>query len=142
MPIFGDLFGLPKSPETIIDEWKPRRCTTEKDYENSLVSHWRKIQPKDRVTPQYAVGRTKADIVVNESIIIELKKDLKTTGQRDRLKGQLTNYTEWKGRIIVVLVGDVDLDILSNLRDYASNAGTEGYLPPMLAEDKITVITK
>ena len=66
---------------TLISKWSPRKCVTEKDYEQSLLKFLNKEIPEIKVTPQYAIGRTKADLLIGDRVIVEIKKDLTSTAQ-------------------------------------------------------------
>lgn len=121
----------------LIEKWEPKKCKTEKDYEKSLIAHLRAQLPGITVTPQYAKGRIRADLVIGEKVIVEIKKDLQTTGNYQRLVGQLSDYTDWEGRIVVLLVGTGDPDIKSSLDKavYKLNGGFFG-------DGRITVLEK
>ncbi len=97
---------------SIIEKWKPRKCKTEKDFEKSLYSYLEKELEDIQITRQYAKGRIRADIVVDDVVIIELKNNLDSTAKYQRLVGQLSLYKEWDGYIVVLLTGKTD----SNLR--------------------------
>jgi len=100
---------------TLIEHWQPTGCKTEKDCEKSLIAFLRAELPGVTITPQYANGRMKADLLVGGKVFVEIKKDLKTTSACQRLVGQLSEYSEWKGRILVLLVGETDPDLKMSL---------------------------
>jgi len=102
----------------LIEKWSPRKCTTEKDYENSLYKYLHAELPDIQVTKQYAVGRIRADLMVGDKVIIEIKKDLCTTAQYQRLVGQLTEYREWKGKVVLLLVGEIDPNLKKELESF------------------------
>lgn len=100
----------------LIDAWHPRRCETEKDFERSLHKHLERNLENSNVIKQYAAGRVKGDIVVEDKILIEIKDSLQSTGQLQRLLGQLDIYnTQWKGQVIVVICGDSQRDLVKHL---------------------------
>ncbi len=83
----------------LIGDWHPRNCETEKDFERSLQKHLEKNLNHVNVIKQYAAGRVKGDIVVDEKILIEIKDSLKSTAQLQRLLGQIDIYVaQWKGK--------------------------------------------
>ena len=43
----------------LIDDWRPRKCETEKNFERSLHKHLEKNLEKSDVIKQYAAGRVK-----------------------------------------------------------------------------------
>jgi hypothetical protein len=104
----------------LIGDWRPRRCTTEKDYERSLVRYLQeKLEGKD-VVPQYASGRVRGDIVVEGQILIEIKTKLDSTAKLQKLLGQIEVYeSEWKKQVIVVICGENDPNLAKQLRDSA-----------------------
>lgn len=102
----------------LIEEWRPRRCTTEKDYERSLVRYLQaNLEGKD-VVPQYASGRVRGDIVVDEQILIEIKTKLDSTAKLQKLLGQIELYErEWKKQVIVVICGETDPNLAKQIRN-------------------------
>ena len=100
----------------LIDAWRPRSCETEKDFERSLHKHLEKNLPDVDVQKQYASGRVKGDICVDHKVLIELKDGLKSTGQLQRLMGQLDLYaSQWKEKVVVVICGDSQRDLVKAL---------------------------
>jgi hypothetical protein len=109
----------------MIEKWEPKRCKTEKDYEKSLYSYLHGQLEEIQVTKQYAKGRIRADIVVADSVIVELKHNLDTTAKFQRLVGQLDEYKRWDGKIVVILTGTTEpnlrKDLIKHLRDWNSD---------------------
>ena len=100
----------------LIEDWHPRGCKTEKDLERSLHRHLEKNLTSSEVIMQYASGRVKGDIAVDGEILIEIKDGLKSTGQLQRLLGQLDLYAAlWKGQVIVLVSGDSQRDLVNTL---------------------------
>ena len=100
----------------LIDDWHPRGCKTEKDLERSLHKHLEKNLPSSEIIMQYASGRVKGDIAIDGQILIEIKDGLKSTGQLQRLLGQLDLYNGlWKGKVIVMVCGDSQRDLVNAL---------------------------
>jgi hypothetical protein len=100
----------------LIDDWHPRGCKTEKDLERSLHKHLEKNLTSSEIIMQYASGRIKGDIAVDGNILIEIKDSLKSTGQLQRLLGQLELYAaQWKGKVIVLVSGDSQRDLVNTL---------------------------
>ena len=100
---------------SIIEKWKPRKCRTEKDFEKSLYSYLEKELEDIQITRQYAKGRIRADIVVDDVVIIELKNNVDSTAKYQRLVGQLSEYKEWNGNIVVLLTGKTDSNLKRQL---------------------------
>ena len=77
---------------SIIKRWKPTKCKTEKDYEKSLYAFLHEQLGGTQITKQYAKGRIRADLVIADRVIVELKNNLDSTAKYQRLIGQLTQY--------------------------------------------------
>jgi len=106
----------------LIDDWHPRSCKTEKDFERSLHRHLEKNLKDVNVIKQYAAGRVKGDIVVDEKILIEIKDRLKSTAQLQRLLGQIDIYaSQWKGKVIVIICGESERDLMKTLKSKIEN---------------------
>ena len=108
----------------VIESWRPRGCKTEKDYENSLVKKLEKELVKQTIIPQWASGRQRFDIMVDNKVPIEVKKDLKSTAALQRAIGQLDGYLKDWERVILVLCGDTPRDICKDLKKYAERRST------------------
>lgn len=92
-------------------EWAPDDATNEARIEESLHAHLvRRLKWLD-VRRQFPHDRVRADILVNEEVAIEIKRNLVTTAELHRLIGQLDTYARWGVRMVVVLVGEVDPDL-------------------------------
>jgi hypothetical protein len=112
----------------LIDDWHPRGCKTEKDLERSLHRHLEKNLTSSEIIPQYASGRVKGDIAVDGNILIEIKDGLKSTGQLQRLLGQLELYdTLWKGKVIVLISGDSQKDLVNALSKKIETLKQQGF---------------
>jgi len=119
--------------KTILQAWEPadlddrRRAVpkTEKGWERSLVDHVRLMVPSDlNVIPQGGSGMKHGDIVVERKgllggivrDIIELKLGLSTTGNYQRLIGQVDDYLKENGSTVVVICGEeVDPKLMKSL---------------------------
>lgn len=109
--------------EGLVKDWKPQGCGSEKDYENSLYTYLEKKLEGKGITKQHGVGRSKVDIAVGKKVFIELKKDLKNTGQLQRLIGQLELYSKDISNLIIILCGEVDKNLLKQLKDKVKTYG-------------------
>ena len=89
-----------QSLEEIIQNWVPaRRYKTEEGYQTELRTV---LEHKYEYIVQDEAGPTQVDILVNDSIPIELKKNPKRD-DFDRLSGQVDRNIELYGKIIVVI---------------------------------------
>lgn len=121
----------------LIDSWEPTGCQTEKDYENSLYEHLRAALRGIVITPQYAFGRARVDLAIENKVAIEIKKNLNDTSEFQRLLGQILQFEDWKGYFITVLVGSMDPNLLDELRKRASDMPS-----PFIIEPKLVIVEK
>ena len=128
----------------LIDDWHPRGCKTEKDLERSLHRHLEKSLPKSEIIMQYASGRVKGDIAVDGEILIEIKDSLKSTGQLQRLLGQLELYAaQWKGKVIVLVSGDSQRDLVNTLtKKIETLKGSAFSIFELFEEDKYFLVLR
>lgn len=105
---------------SLCEKWSPRKCKTEKDYEVSLYNYLHKelANTKIQITKQFAQGRIKADLLIGDKVIIELKTNLNSTAVYQRLTGQLLQYGEWKGRVIILLTGETEPNLRKELQEF------------------------
>jgi len=106
-----------------LQKWRPRGCSTEKDFEKSLFKYLHEKLPEIQVTKQYAQGRIRADLMVGGKVIIELKHNLNSTAKYQRLIGQLTEYRDWDGRVVILLTGETDPNLRKELRSFLRREG-------------------
>jgi hypothetical protein len=110
---------------SLIKRWEPGSLHSEKEYENSLY-HFLCSKLEDfKITPQFSRDRFKADIVIEDEIIIELKNNLSATRNYHALIGQLTEYKKWDGVTIVILLGETDRDLRLRLEQFIEQEQNE-----------------
>ena len=124
---------------THLKGWAPLDCKTEKDFENSLYAYLHAKLPDIQVTKQFAQGRLRADLNVGGKVIVELKNNLNTTAKYQRLIGQLAEYKEWDGRVVVLLTGATDPHLRKELQSFLRK---EGLSEETLDGAKVTVFDK
>ena len=108
----------------IIDDWNPGLLKTEKEYEISLVARLEKELSKEKIEQQYGAGKQKIDILINEKLAIEMKRNLKSTPEYQRLIGQITEYIEKWDYLIILIVGEVKDSLLKDLIKFVKNKDT------------------
>lgn len=93
-----------------LQNWNPRGAYYEYEYQDRLIRHLRKNLPQALVESEYPIGdksdgnRGRADIVINNTILIEMKRD-SSAGAIQRAKGQMAQYSEaWKNKGPVILL--------------------------------------
>ena len=102
---------------TALQNWNPRGAYYEYEYQDRLYRHLRKNMPDAKVELEYPIGdsslgnKGRADIVVNDTILIEMKRD-SSAGAIQRAKGQIHQYSEiWNNRgPVVLLLCDYDYE--------------------------------
>jgi len=113
----------------VINDWKPKqKYPKETDYRNDLMnflldeleeqSSGIDFGAPENIKVTKEDGRGLCDIAVgHKQVGIELKKDLKSKSQMNRLQGQMDDYEDdYEEGVIVVLVGDVSKGVVSELR--------------------------
>lgn len=132
--IFSDLF---EDSIRIIRSWIPKqKYSNEALYRNDLIEFLRKelnerqnpfsFGPQSRVSVTKEDGRGLCDIGINRTIGIELKKDVKSKSQVDRLAGQIMGFKKDYRDLIIVLVGHTNKDALEILKDNISGLSGSG----------------
>ena len=126
----------------VIKKWRPRGCKKEKDYENSLSSKLRENFPGLQITKQYAKGRIRADLLIDEKVIVEIKHNLYSTTEYLRLIGQLIVYNhDWSGRVLLLLTGKPDPSLVKDLERIIKKEGLDSGLL-LMERGKVTVLKK
>jgi len=123
------MFGMSLFYEVfeIIKQWKPQqKYSNELEYRNDLMDFiYNKLNYSGNIffgnrsiLVRKEDGRGLCDIAVgNRQVGIELKKDLKSKSQINRLQGQIDDYEDdYKEGIIIVLVGNVNKYVENELR--------------------------
>ncbi|MHC1708900.1 MAG: hypothetical protein AB9819_00615 [Methanomassiliicoccales archaeon] len=105
-----------------IETWTPRmRYPSEGEYRIDLAGYLEKLDYSTRMEE----GSTLADILVNDSIPIEMKKDPKGS-EYDRALAQVINHFEAHGSVIAVICGVSRLDMFEDFKNkvkrYVTNA--------------------
>ena len=126
---------------SLFSKWRPRNCKTEKAYENSLNSFLHKELEDHQITKQYGIGRSRADLVIDDRLLIEIKYNLNTSAKYQRLLGQLAEYKEWDGRVVLLLVGKTDPNLRKQLTSYLEKEGLCGSMF-LHEEDKVIIYEK
>ena len=114
----------------LIRKWKPKKYSSEKEYENELRSFLiDELNQKPNfytgtsrnINVKSQSGKSLCDLNVGNLIGIELKLGKKgkiSQGEKDRLDGQCRRHTkEYPQGIIIVLVGDIDKYTFADIRE-------------------------
>ena len=107
-----------------IKQWQPNPLPTELKYRDSLIAHLRQQLKEATIEPEYRHCGTTADIYVKKKgffgsseVFVELKRNLTSKSQLDRLVGQVESLQPKKNFIIVVLCGESNPTFLSRLQE-------------------------
>jgi len=100
-----------------LQSWSPKAHRSEYMFTDKLYRHLRKMLPEATVELEFPIGdiengnKGRADIVVNETILIEMKRG-SNAGQIQRAKGQISQYSEiWSNRgPVILLLCDFDYE--------------------------------
>lgn len=129
--IFGFRFDPDGTVKKHIENWKPRNCKTEKDYEKSLARKLDKELKNQKIETQYGTGKYRIDIVVDSKVPVEIKNDLKTTSGLQRVIGQLDSLYKHFTSVILVICGEVKSDYIKDLEKYAEDKMTMTMVNPL-----------
>ena len=129
-----------KMSTSLIEKWKPGKLKTEKSFEKSLYEYLHDNLKELQVTRQYAKGRIRADLAIEDKVFIELKRNLNTTSNYQRLISQISEYKNWNGDVIIVLLGKTEPNLKKQLIQYLKNEGLNSSILP--GDTEIVVIEK
>ncbi|HVV51138.1 MAG TPA: hypothetical protein VHO06_15830 [Polyangia bacterium] len=98
--------------------WVPGALFSERRYRDSLLKHLQATFPKNKFHIEFKTGKGKADIFVDfedrtgfgAKVAIELKYQLKTANECNRLIGQIANYVDC-GEVLVVLCDETKQEL-------------------------------
>jgi len=132
--VLGLIFVDADNIRRAIEQWCPGPCFNERQCRDSLYRHLVGIESLStkKFHIEHPMGTGIADIFVDlddsvdfgAKVAIELKYDLKTKAERDRLIGQIANYVD-VGQVVVVLCGGVNAQhltaITNRVDEFVSN---------------------
>lgn len=124
-----------------LENWNPGRSHDEFTYQCKLERYLKKKMPEEAIYREYLLGeredtnRGRADIVISESILIEMKKRLVQASDIDRAQGQIRKYLEqWNSKGLVVLL------LCDNSYEYAVEAFSSFITERAKLKEKIIAI--
>lgn len=101
----------------ILARWKPRASEREAGYERSLVRFLERNMPgidaQTQLPFQAEDGtRGRIDIVLDEVVAIELKRDLRISADADRAVGQVLKYAaSWRRGPVLLLLCEASAEV-------------------------------
>jgi|GEM_PF-2251073 len=121
--IFGDAHS---HLEKLLKQWVPSGPDlTEKQYEHELLIWLQTSLSHVPIIAQYGIAKGKADLVIQDSHVIELKLAFKadSVAEFDRCIGQMERYKQkWvkknRGPVYLVVVGESDSEFRSLLHTW------------------------
>jgi hypothetical protein len=119
----------------LMQAWRPAPvAASEKDYEQHLFEWLATQLPDVPLVAQYGIAKGKADIVIQDSHVIELKLGLTDVLEFDRCVGQLERYRQkWvckdRGPVYLVVVGESDSEFRDMLDIWIAHANANTSLP-------------
>jgi hypothetical protein len=127
-----DYTGLLESESALLNHiftnWQPRAFTLdERDHEADLFAALRKALPDVPMTTQHGLAKGRADIVIEDSHVIEVKLGLTDVLEFDRCIGQLERYSQrWvkkdRGPFHLIVIGESDPDLRDMLHVWFEEA--------------------
>lgn len=99
----------------LIEQWDAKGCGDERETQESLSVFLQRQLPRFTIVRQYGHDRLRADIVIEGKVAIELKFGLNSTSNFQRLIGQIEEYEDWGIRLLIVLIGNADQDLVHRL---------------------------
>jgi hypothetical protein len=118
----------------LLQEWKPQSfAVSEKDQEQDLLAWLKKKLPDVPMVAQYGIAKGKADIVVQDTHLIELKLGLVDIAEFQRCLGQMEIYRQkWviknRGPVYLVVVGESDVEFRDILHAWFERNGDKLHL--------------
>ncbi|MEO5644013.1 MAG: hypothetical protein ABIQ40_12955 [Bacteroidia bacterium] len=94
-----------------MQSWHPVKCHYEYEFQDQLYRHLKNVLPASVIELEYPIGdkalgnKGRADIVIDDSILIEMKRGDTSASAVQRAKGQISQYSEiWRNRGPVILL--------------------------------------
>lgn len=114
----------------LLNEWAPTSFSvSEKQHEDALNAWLQERLPDVPMIAQYGIAKGKADLVIEDCHVIELKLgfDYDSVAEFDRCLGQLERYRQkWvkkeRGPVYLVVVGDCDSEFRDLLHTWFKEA--------------------
>jgi len=109
----------------LANQWQCQPLPNELAYRDSLIEHLREhLSGVKRIESEYRHFGTTTDIYVEQSgyfgssqVFVELKRNLSSKAELDRLVGQIESLEPKRNPIIVVLCGETKPTLLARLRE-------------------------
>jgi len=126
----GFLSSDPAHVCQLLERWKPSSFDVNEKKQERELQFWLESQlPEVPIVAQYGIAKGKADIVIEDSHLIEVKLafDSASVVEFDRCVGQLERYKQkWvkkeRGPVYLVVVGESDAEFRDMLQTWFTEA--------------------
>jgi hypothetical protein len=116
--------GLLESVAKCVGEWRPTKQSKETAYSRLLAEYLRQSLPEDaHVECEYRHAGETLDlyvlysgIVSDDEVFIEVKRRLSRKSELNRLVGQISSLHPAKNKMLIVIIGDSDIQLIGRLR--------------------------
>lgn len=117
-------YGLLDAVTKCVSTWRPPIQSKETPYTRLLAEYLRLNLPEDtHVESEYRHAGETLDIYVqysgiisDDEVFIEVKRRLSRKSEFNRLVGQISSLDPLKNKILLVLIGDCDIELIGRLR--------------------------
>jgi len=97
-------------------KWRPDSLRSKEGIEESLYQYLMRELPDVQITkPREQIHSKRGDIVVGDSVMLELKSDVNTPSKYQEVLDDLASLREWSGEIILLLIGQTDPKLLKSI---------------------------
>ena len=114
--------GLLVTLQKTLRDWTPSAQENEPAYSDALASYLRARLPEDaRVEREYRHEGTTVDLHIafdSTEVYVEVKLQLQRKSDYDRLVGQIVQLRPERNTVMIVLIGDTNVQFLGRLRAY------------------------
>lgn len=108
--------------ENKINSWKPEEYDNDLNYKKSLYIFLKEMFDNENIEERYPIGRHFADIVIDNNILVIVKKSIKELSKFYCTSGEFRYYIEnWENDIILVVCEGITPDFYDNLKKYADD---------------------
>ncbi len=100
----------------LIEQWQPGSLRREDELEESLLTFLARELPDVEIEKGRDQKRSvRADFVIGDSVILDVKADLDSFAKYQELLEQLSELRDWKGAVIVLLTGRTDSEVAKSI---------------------------
>ena len=126
-----------------LEKWVPRVDDLgETVHEADLFKFLMRCFPDVPMTAQYGIAKGRADIVIEDYHVLELKLGFTDVGEFDRCIGQLERYRQkWvskdRGAVYMIVIGESDPEFRSMLHHWIEEANSKYWTKKFFLVEKL-----